>query len=130
MKKFTFILAILCMVCLAFVGCKSDSKSYDPTDLSGSKWQGKIELTDVVASFSDTQCTMTLSGYANGKIIGSYVSNGGAGEVTITSTTGDAKDYVSKGQHITLEYNLTQRTMTARMYMFGSTQVIDLIRID
>ena len=130
MKKFTFILAILSMVCLAFVGCKSDSKSSDPTDLSGTKWQGKIELTNVVASFSDTQCTMALSGYATGKIIGSYTSNGTTGEVTITSTTGDAKDYVSKGQHITLDYNLTERVMKARMYMFGSTQTIDLIRID
>lgn len=130
MKKSLFIfLLILSAVGLVLSGCKSDPS--EVTDLSGTRWAGSYQGATIEVSFTNTQCTTTLSGPVNGKAIGTYTTDGSVADIKFTSVSGDAAYYIRAGETATAEYDLWTREMRLVKSMGGQgTLEILLDRID
>lgn len=126
MKTKNLIMAIFCLFGLTFVGCEKDTPTTPTTtnDLDGTKWQAKVEKTDVEASFIDDECYLTMSGYANGVIRGSYKTSSPNVFITVTHITGDADGQVEVGDVISGTYDIKAKTMSIKMRLYGSMQTI------
>ena len=123
MKIKQFLMAAICLISMVFAGCTNNSQ------LNGTTWKGDVLQTSVIATFSESTCSIALAGYVSGTAVGEYKATKSSLTITIKSTFGAFDGQLSKGDEIKGTYDLSAGDMYITLYLYGQEMAFKLKKV-